>query len=87
MGASLIVQRPAPDFNALSMNVPNVPIPGISTGREAQYARRVKELEEEIRGVRSENEKHVRCFFAIHPPLLLSLTFELSTESHDCEVS
>ncbi|KAJ7684968.1 hypothetical protein DFH06DRAFT_1313341 [Mycena polygramma] len=31
--------------------------PGIKTGREAQYARRVKELEEELRTVRLENDK------------------------------
>ncbi|KAJ7172697.1 hypothetical protein C8R46DRAFT_1086944 [Mycena filopes] len=31
--------------------------PGIKTGREAQYARRVKELEEELRTVRQENDK------------------------------
>ncbi|KAJ7470541.1 hypothetical protein FB451DRAFT_1254058 [Mycena latifolia] len=31
--------------------------PGIKTGREAQYARRVKELEDELRTVRLENDK------------------------------
>ena len=54
-------QRPAPplDFSSLNINVPAVPIPGINTGREAQYARRVKELEDELRLMRGENEKHV----------------------------
>lgn len=33
--------------------------PGIKTGREAQYARRVKELEDELRTVRLENDKQV----------------------------
>jgi hypothetical protein len=32
----------------------------MNTGREAQYARRVKELEDELRAIRAENEKHVR---------------------------
>lgn len=37
-----------------------VPLPGYQTAREAQYARRVKELEDDLRALRSENEKHVR---------------------------
>ncbi|KAG6919998.1 hypothetical protein DXG01_013347 [Tephrocybe rancida] len=57
MGASMVGQRPGGvDFNGL--NVPAVPILGMSSGREAQYARRLKELEEELQGVRNENEKH-----------------------------
>ncbi|KAJ7063096.1 hypothetical protein C8F01DRAFT_1131511 [Mycena amicta] len=32
-------------------------IPGFKTGREAQYARRVKELEDELRALRTENDK------------------------------
>jgi hypothetical protein len=64
LGASaMLQQRPGPplDFSSLNINVPAVPIPGINTGREAQYARRVKELEDELRLMRGENEKHV-CF-------------------------
>ncbi|CAK5277774.1 unnamed protein product [Mycena citricolor] len=44
--------------------------PGTKTGREAQYAKRVKELEDELRaarddlrGVRAENDKQVMLFF------------------------
>jgi len=61
LGASAILQqRPGPplDLSSLNINVPAVPIPGINTGREAQYARRVKELEDELRLMRGENEKH-----------------------------
>jgi hypothetical protein len=60
MGASVVAQRPGIDFGSLNINnVPPVPIPGISSGREAQYARRVRELEDELRAVRVENERHV----------------------------
>lgn len=54
-------QRSGPplDFSSLNLNVPAVPIPGINTGREAQYARRIKELEDELRLMRVENEKNV----------------------------
>ncbi|KAF8969806.1 hypothetical protein BDZ97DRAFT_1792699 [Flammula alnicola] len=60
LGASTMLQRPGPplDFSSLNINVPAVPIPGITTGREAQYARRVKELEDELRLMRVENEKN-----------------------------
>ncbi|KAF8874631.1 hypothetical protein CPB84DRAFT_1966929 [Gymnopilus junonius] len=60
LGTSAILQRPGPplDFSSLNINVPAVPIPGINTGREAQYARRVKELEDELRLMRVENEKN-----------------------------
>ena len=61
----MLQQRPAPplDFSSLNINVPAVP--GINTGREAQYARRVKELEDELRLMRGENEKHV-SFIIVH---------------------
>ena len=61
----MLQQRPGPplDLSSLNINVPPVPIPGINTGREAQYARRVKELEDELRLMRGENEKHVCLFF------------------------
>jgi len=60
LGSSAMLQRPGPplDFSSLNINVPAVPIPGITTGREAQYARRVKELEDELRLMRVENEKN-----------------------------
>ena len=32
------------------------------TGREAQYAKRVKELEDELKAAKAENEKQVRNF-------------------------
>ncbi|KAK7023719.1 hypothetical protein R3P38DRAFT_2953885 [Favolaschia claudopus] len=52
MGASVVGQP---------FVVPNASVlretPGIKTGREAQYARRVKELEDELRSVRVENDK------------------------------
>ncbi|KAJ7285624.1 hypothetical protein C8J57DRAFT_1496358 [Mycena rebaudengoi] len=52
MGASVVGQP---------FLVPNSSImretPGMKTGREAQYARRVKELEDEMRTVRQENDK------------------------------
>jgi len=62
LGGSALLPRPTPpvDFSTLNMNIPAVPIPGINTGREAQYAKHVKELEEELRLMRVENEKNVR---------------------------
>lgn len=61
LGASAMMQRPGPplDFSNLNINVPAVPIPGINTGREAQYVRRIKELEDELRLMRVDNEKNV----------------------------
>ncbi|KAG6866083.1 hypothetical protein C0991_008835 [Blastosporella zonata] len=58
MSASMVGQRPGGMPGGLDFNGLNVPIPGMSSGREAQYARRLKELEEELQGVRVENEKH-----------------------------
>ena len=67
-----MLQRPGPplDFSSLNINVPAVPIPGITTGREAQYARRVKELEDELRLMKVENEKNVspELYFLVHIP-------------------
>jgi hypothetical protein len=48
-----------PDFNNLNMNVPAIPIPGINTAREAQYTKRIKELEEELRLMKVESDKNV----------------------------
>jgi len=42
------------------MNVPATPIPGMNTAREAQYAKRIKELEDELRLMKVENDKNVR---------------------------
>jgi hypothetical protein len=54
MGASVVGQP---------FLVPNASVlresPGMKSGREAQYARRVKELEDELRTVRLENDKQV----------------------------
>lgn len=69
MGASVLgpqPQRPGAkmDFSAMNINIPSVPAP-ISPlnpvrDREAQLLRRVRELEEESRNLKSENEKQVR---------------------------
>ena len=62
----LAVPPPVPspaDISALNMNVPPVappPLPNIGRDREAQLLRRIRELEDELRGVRAENEKQVR---------------------------
>lgn len=57
MGTSVNLQRTAMDLNP---HIPApLPIPGYHTAREAQYARRVKELEDDLRAMRVENEKHV----------------------------
>ncbi|KAF9227995.1 hypothetical protein BS17DRAFT_774614 [Gyrodon lividus] len=66
MGASLISQRPGGqqptvDLSALNINLPAVPAPmaALSAGRdrEAQLLRRIRDLEEELRAVRMENDK------------------------------
>ncbi len=69
MGASLhAAQRPGQstfDLASLNLNLvpPPPPVVPINTNRdrEAQLSRRVKELEEELRTMRVENEKQVRC--------------------------
>jgi hypothetical protein len=63
MGASLVGRNP-PDLSSLNLNGPvqTLPIPGIQTAREGQYMRRVKELEDELRAARIENEKNVCPF-------------------------
>jgi hypothetical protein len=55
MGASTTTSRPRVDSGSTNTNVP----PNLANGREAQYLRRVKELEEEVRNLRNENEKNV----------------------------
>lgn len=63
MGASMMAQRPGGlDLNSLNSNLQAIPIPGINSTREAQYVRRIKELEEEFRVLRSDNEKNVGFF-------------------------
>jgi hypothetical protein len=63
MGAS----RLGPDLANLNLNVPPpVPIPALTTGRENQYLQRIKELENEVRQCRVENEKNVRTPFGIY---------------------
>ena len=76
----MLQQRPVPplDFSSLNINVPAVPIPGINTGREAQYARRVKELEDELRLMRGENEKHVGFILFLSMFQLIKITIRNS---------
>lgn len=53
------------DFATLNINGPSVvPPPPSNSGRdrESQLLRRVRELEDELRIVRAENEKQVRIF-------------------------
>ncbi|THV08084.1 hypothetical protein K435DRAFT_959533 [Dendrothele bispora CBS 962.96] len=59
LGASFVGRGPM-DFSSLNLNGPMqaLPIPGIHTAREGQYMRRVKELEEDLRVARAENEKN-----------------------------
>jgi hypothetical protein len=60
MGASMLTPRSGGlDLNSVNSNLPNLAIPGINSSREAQYARKIKELEEEFRILRAENEKNV----------------------------
>lgn len=89
MGASLVLQRPggqqpAVDLGALNINIPSIPTPmaALNTGRdrEAQHLRRIRDLEEELRVARVENDKQVRSdcnkFACCLTPKC--------TESHDC---
>lgn len=61
MSASgMLPRQPGGDANALSFaKVPQVvPAPPPKPNREAQYTKRIKELEDELRGVKAENEKN-----------------------------
>jgi len=58
MSASTMASRPGVDLSGLNINAQPVPLPGINTSREGQYLRRIKELEEENRALRVENEKN-----------------------------
>jgi hypothetical protein len=57
MGAS--VHRAVPDLGTLNLNVPTLPIHSLAPSRESQYLQRIKELENEVRQARVENEKNV----------------------------
>ncbi|KAF7978105.1 hypothetical protein HWV62_1514 [Athelia sp. TMB] len=67
MGASMMGQQARPgqpplDFSSLNINVPSVPAPiaplnPVRDREVPQLLRRVRELEEEVRSVKSENEK------------------------------
>lgn len=69
MGASMMGQPPRPgqpplDFSSLNINVPAVPAPiaplnPVRDREVPQLLRRVRELEEEVRTVKSDNEKQV----------------------------
>ncbi|KAM6501927.1 hypothetical protein JOM56_001904 [Amanita muscaria] len=50
MGASMLAPRPGVETGS--------PTPSLSSGREAQYIHRIKELEEEARNMRVENDKN-----------------------------
>lgn len=54
-----MASRPGVDLSGLNINAQPVPLPGINTGREGQYLRRIKELEDENRTLRVDNEKNV----------------------------
>lgn len=51
------------DISALNINIPPVPAPiatlNAGRDREAQFLRRIRDLEEELRVVRVENDKQV----------------------------
>lgn len=54
--------RPVPDFGSLNLNVPPAPTAPIGRDREAQLTKRVRELEEDAKVLRAENESQVRDF-------------------------
>jgi hypothetical protein len=68
MGASTVItrqsgQQPVVDLSALNINLPAAPMTALNVGRdrEAQLLGRIRELEEDVRVVRMENDKQVRC--------------------------
>jgi hypothetical protein len=70
MGASTVMprqsgQQPVVDLSALNINLPAVPAPvtalNVGRDRETQLLARIRELEEEVRNVRTENDKQVCC--------------------------
>jgi hypothetical protein len=92
MGASLhATQRTGQstfDLANLNLNLvpPPPPVVPISTNRdrEVQLSRRVKEVEEELRTMRVENEKQVSVFVQRNCPLRLKSLRD--AESYDCEI-
>ena len=92
MGASMhAAQRPGQStFDLASLNLNLVPAPPpvvpISTNRdrEVQLSRKVKELEEELRSMRVENEKQVSVLNQRNCPLGLKVVRD--AESNDCEI-
>lgn len=67
MTSSIAIRPPVPppvDLTALTINAPPVPAPVAALNptrdRETQLLRRVRELEDELRIARVENEKQVR---------------------------
>lgn len=67
MVSSAVISRgpSAADLSTLNLNIPSpVPVspavPSLTPGREAQLVRRIRELEDEVRVVRAEQEKQVR---------------------------
>jgi len=92
MGASLVLQRPggqqpAVDLGALNINLPSVPTPmaALNAGRdrEVQLLRRIRDLEEELRVTRGENDKQVGYDYDQY---FRCLTSECHTESYDCTI-
>lgn len=86
MGASLVLQRPggqqsAVDLSTLNVNIPSVPAPmvALSVGRdrETQLLRRIRDLEEELRVARVENDKQVSYDYDKHHRCLI---FECRTQ-------
>jgi hypothetical protein len=80
------------DFSSLNINVPPVPTPiaplnPVRDREVPQLLRRVRELEEEVRNVKSENEKQV-CFFCscIFNECLLIICMLRPTESDDNKI-
>ena len=70
MGMSLAQRQGSQfDLGSLNLNVP-LPVPGFNTAREAQYARRVKELEDEMKALRAELEKTVRVPYCLVSEML-----------------
>jgi len=60
----------------------SMPVPTLNPGREAQYSRRISELEAELRTVKAENEKNVSYCLC----LLWSLAHCCTPETHDHEI-
>ena len=92
MGASMhATQRTGQStFDLANLNLNLVPAPppvvpiNTNRDREVQLSRRVKELEEELRGMRVENEKQVSVL--VQQNCSLGLKSVRDAESYDCEI-